>query len=262
MPTKQLLALGMLGVLVIVAPLLFGGAFQWTILVIAGLSFLTLIVTIWAERELLPQRTPAVVMAIVAAAAWTCAQACPLPCWLVSSLAPDAVSELRAALALAGAPPPAWCTMSRDPGATRTEVIKGVAIVSGFLSAWWLAASGERKRVIALVAFSTLAMSAVAHAHMALGLEEVFGVYRPVEAGRGLQLAPLMNRNTLGGFAAFGVPVWLGILLREREMRMRALAGLAIVLCATTALFSLSRGAVTLNDIAALRSIEDHPEGD
>ena len=91
-------------------------------------------------------------IAIAVAAAWTCVQACPLPCWLVSGLAPDAVSELRAVLSLAGAPPPVWCTLSRDPGATRTEVIKGVAIVSGFLSAWWLAASGARTRVISLVA--------------------------------------------------------------------------------------------------------------
>ena len=49
-PSRRLLALGMLGVLVIGAPLLFGGVFQWTILVIAGVAFSTLLVTIWAER--------------------------------------------------------------------------------------------------------------------------------------------------------------------------------------------------------------------
>jgi tetratricopeptide (TPR) repeat protein len=55
-----------------------------------------------------------------------------------------------------------------------------------------------------------------------------------------------MNPNNLGGFAASGVPIWLGILLREREVRTRAIAALAIVLCATTALFALSRGAVAV----------------
>ena len=243
---KELVALGMLGLLVVGAPQLFGGVFPWTVLVIAGMAFATLAVTILAVRALPSRRIPIVMLAIGGAAVWTGVQALPLPCWLASRLAPDAVSELRAALALAGAAPPAWCTLSHDPGATRLEVLKGVAIVSSFLSAWWLSAQGARSRVILLVACSTLAMSVVAHLHMVLGLQEVFGVYRPVDARGGLALAPIMNPNNLGGFAAFGVPLWLGILRRDRETRMRVLAALATVLCATTVLFSLSRGAIAV----------------
>ena len=237
-------ALTLLGLLVVGAPELFGGVFPWTVVVIASVALATLVATLWAVHDTRPEAGSWVVIAVCGAAAWTCLQAMPLPCWLVSKLAPDAVSELHSALSLAGKPPPLWCVLSRDPGATQLEMLKGVAIVSSFLAAWWLSAHGARARVIWLVACSTLTMSVVAHLHSALGLQEVFGVYRPRYAGRGLQLAPLMNPNNLGGFAALGVPIWLGILRREREPGARVLAVVATVLTATTALLSLSRGAI------------------
>jgi hypothetical protein len=81
---------------------------------------------------------------------------------------------------------------------------------------------------------------------MALDLQEVFGLYRPVHAGKGMQLAPLMNPNNLGGFVAAGAPIWLGILQGARDPRDRAIAVIAVVLIALTVLLSLSRGAIAM----------------
>lgn len=245
-PRPERFALGTLGALIIVAPELFGGVFPWSTVVIAGMALATLLATIWAVRDRRPRSTPAIAIVICGAAVWTCIQVMPLPCTVVSRLAPEAARELRAVLSLAGAPSPSTCTLSRDPGATHIEVIKGVAIVASFLSAWWLSAQGARKRVIWLVALSALIMALVAHLHMALGLKEVFGVYEPIHAGGQLQLAPLMNPNNLGGFAGLGVPIWLDIVRRARDSRTRVVGVLAVVLCATTVLLSLSRGAIAV----------------
>jgi tetratricopeptide (TPR) repeat protein len=239
-------ALALLGLLVVAGPQLYGGVFPWTVVVIAVAALAALLATWWSAAQARPRGTPWVALAISGAAAWTLLQSLPLPCGLVAWLAPDAAAGLRASLALTTTSSPSFCTLSHDPGATRLELLKGVGIIASFLSAWWLSAQGHRGRVILLVACSSAVMAAVALLHLGLGLEEVFGVYRPLHAGGGLVLAPLMNPNNLGAFAALGVPLWLAILQREREPRTRALSAFAIVISAAVALLSLSRGAIAM----------------
>jgi len=242
------LPLVLLGTLVIGAPQLFGGVFPWTIAVTATGALLTLAATLWATHATRAGTVSWLALAVCGAAAWTVVQTLPLPCSVVAWLAPQSAAEMRAALALFDGAPATWCALSRDPGATRLEVLKGIAIAATFLSASQLAACSarDRDRVILLCAYSALAMSVVAHLHMALGLEEVFGVYRPREAGHSPQLAPLMNPNNLGAFAALGVPLWLATIWRHREPRDRAIAAMATVLTATTAVLSLSRSAIAM----------------
>ncbi len=236
----------MLGVVLIGAPQLFGGVFAWSVVVIACMAVAALGAALWATRNARPASTPWLAVAVCGAAAWTVVQALPLPCGLVSWLAPESAAALRDAVALVDPAASPWCTLSYSAGATRLEVLKGTAIVATFLAAWLLSAAGARDGVIGCCALSTLAISVVAHLHMALDVHEVFGFYRPVHASGGMQLAPLMNPNNLGGFAAFGVPIWVGILRHQREPRGRIVAALAIVLTSSTALLSLSRGAIAL----------------
>ena len=80
--------------------------------------------------------------------------------------------------------------------------------------------------------------------HGLAGLDEVFGVYKPVEVNRQLLLAPLVNSNNLGAFAALGVPLWVGLTYRTAHREVRWLGRIAIVITAATAILSLSRGAV------------------
>lgn len=175
---------------------------------------------------------------------WTVLQVTPLPCALVEALAPLSASRLRetyALLKLEAAP--SLCYLTRDPASTREEVVKGLAVVCGMLTAAMLAARGEQRWVFRAVAGSTVLMAVVALLHHAVGAKMVFGMYQPIEVREVPLLAPLINPNNLGGFLALGVPVLMGLALEEENPRVRvALLG-ALGIIAATALMTRSRGA-------------------
>ena len=57
-------------------------------------------------------------------------------------------------------------------------------------------------------------------------------------------LAPLMNLNNLGAFAALGAPLWVGLTYRDANPNLRLLGYVAVAITTTTAVLSLSRGAI------------------
>jgi hypothetical protein len=236
------------GVLIIGAPQLLGGVFPWGIVAITFAAVVCLVLVLAGDRGRTERAAPTLAVVVFGAVVWTVLQAVPLPCSLVALLAPDSVAELRNALATlkAGADAPTWCTLSRDPGNTRQEILKAAAIAGSFFVAWLLAERGGRRVVLLLVASSTSVLSVVALLHGALAMDAVFGMYEPRFVKRVLLLAPLLNQNNLGGIAAFGVPLWLGIVMRERDPRVRVVGITSIVLGAATALLSLSRGAIAV----------------
>jgi tetratricopeptide (TPR) repeat protein len=237
------LATLLLGVLIVGAPQLLGGALPWAVLAITSFSLLCL--------GVLALRAPAsgagapylgAVMWFVLL--WTALQALPLPCGLVHAIASESADNARASAAALGDLDAVSCALSRDPGATREEVLKGVAIVASFLSVWAFAASGGRRRALWLIAGSSLAMSVVALAHGVLDLERVFGLYTPVALQRAFLLAPLMNANNLGAFCALGVPLFIGLTYRDPHPNLRLLGYVAIATCSTACVLTLSRGAI------------------
>jgi tetratricopeptide (TPR) repeat protein len=237
------LATLLLGILIVGAPQLLGGALPSGVLAITAFSLVCL--------ALLALRAPASAIGAPYLGTvmwgvwlWTGLQALPLPCGLVHVLAPDSAANALAAGAALGNPDAVYCALSRDPGATQEEVLKGVAIVASFLGVWSFAASGGRRRALWLIAGSSLAMSAVALAHGVLDLERVFGVYTPVALKRALVLAPLMNANNLGAFCALGVPLFIGLTYRDASPNLRLLGYVAIATCSTACVLTLSRGAI------------------
>lgn len=174
---------------------------------------------------------------------WTVIQALPLPCPLVDWLAPDAAQHYRRALSLVVQPAPDWCTLSRDPGATRAEILKGCAIVCTYLAATLLVRAGHRRWVLIGVAAASACVALVALAHGVLGAERIFGVYAPEQLAPSLLVfGPIVNPNNLGGYAAMGVPLLLGLAERGRgPMGLWLALALAAFL---VAFLSLSRGAV------------------
>ena len=241
--TGQPLATALLGVLLIGAPQLLGGVLPWTINAIACMSVVCLaVIGLRAPTAVAAWPVSAGLMAL--ACVWTVLQAVPLPCDFLAMISPHSAYKLRAGLQVLGGAGPRFCTISHDPGGTHQEIIKGFAVLCTFIAAWLFAASGGRRRLIALVACSTLAMSLVALAHALLEQDRVFGVYAPVGITRQLLLAPLMNLNNLGAFAALGPPLWVGLTYRDENPNLRLLGYVAIVLTTTTTLLSLSRGAI------------------
>jgi tetratricopeptide (TPR) repeat protein len=225
------------------APLLLGGVYAWGMLAIGCSAVCCLLASAYARSDLRLDPS-AVVWTSLLLLAWTALQAMPLPCGLVHAFAPGAADGATAAQAVFRTSPPAWCSLSYDPGATRQEVVKGVALVATLMTAWILTAGSTRRDVLWMVAVSALTMSCVAVAHAVVGAQAVFGIYKPVEARAQLLLAPLLNANTLGGFIALGPALWIGLTHRHRLPEVRWWGRIAAVITAVTAILSLSRGAI------------------
>jgi tetratricopeptide (TPR) repeat protein len=236
------LAIALFVLHVVGTPLLFGGVFPWAMLVTAASSLLCMALAISADTRATPAN--AVLWSAAGLLVWTGLQALPLPCGLVEVVARSAADTLRTAQAALGGPRPQLCTLSHDPGATREEIVKGIAIVTTLFTASVLTLRGARREVLWAAAASSLSMSLIALAHAVLQLDQVYGVYQPVQVKRLLLLAPLMNPNNLGGFAAVGVPLWIGLTHRHHEREVRWLGRVAMVICAAVAVLTLSRAAI------------------
>lgn len=234
----ELGALSVFGLTIVGGPLLLGGAVEWAIWAIAGMSALSLLAAIAVRQpSVLEARLPLGIVFIVAIG-WTAIQAVPLPCAVVRIISPGTASEADAAAAVIGEHAPAMCTLSLDPGATRIEIAKLAAAFACFLAAGLLASSGMRRSVYSLVATSVIAMMCAAYLHSLLQLDKVFGLYRPMYAKSNM-LAPLMNPNHLAAFVGMGIPLLIAFGMREEFHKGRrwlwffgaALA--AVCVCAT-----------------------------
>ena len=233
-----------LGAVLILAPELLGGALPWTVALIAALCALAFVlVFLAASHRIQGTKIPMIAIVGIVALAWTGVQAAPLPCKWVERVAPESALEAQlgaATFAVAHAP---LCTISRDPGATREELVKGAALLCIFLAAWMLSAVGHRESVVIGVGASVVTMAAVAAGHAIVGAQTVFGIYAPVLAG-GRRVAPLLNENHLGGFLAMGVPLLLAVGIDERDRGRRLIWIGASTFTAAMAVLSFSRGAI------------------
>jgi tetratricopeptide (TPR) repeat protein len=225
---------------IIIAPQLFGGAFPWSVIAIAGLSVAALATALWARRS----TTPPVVdgLLIVMGVAWlfTCVQALPLSSELADALRLGSVenAERLRGLVWAGAVP---FTISYDPGSTQLQILVGISIVAGFLAAR-LGGPASLKPIAMATVTSAVLIGLVGLAHQATGLDMVFGIYSPRFSAPRL-LTPLMNGNHLGGFSLMGALIAAG-LAAQSDSRGRHVWTGASVLCAVIVAWTASRGAI------------------
>jgi tetratricopeptide (TPR) repeat protein len=233
----------LLGGLLMGAPQLLGGVLPWTVNAIAIASLICLGM-IGLRCPGSAQQFPGLGLVLLAVSLWTAFQTLPLPCSWVAAVAPQSVAKLQGLRTIFGDSRLGVCTISQDPGATQLEIVKAVALVASFSVAWMFAATGGRRRVLGLIAGSTALMSVVALAHWVLEQNRVFGLYTPVGITRGWLLGPLMNPNNLGGFVAMGVPLFIGLGYRASGSNERLLSYVGLALTSTTAVLSLSRGAI------------------
>jgi tetratricopeptide (TPR) repeat protein len=227
--------------LILVAPELFGGAFPWTVVVIAGLSVACLGTALWIRRSAAGPVVDGVFIVMGIAWLWTCLQAVPLPSGIAQTLRLGSVqsAERLHGLAWADSVP---LTISYDPGATYLQVLIGISILAAFLTARLGGPSGLKPIAMAMVASAVL-MGLVAFAHEAAGMKVLFGVYSPRFTATRL-LAPLMNGNHLAGFSLTGALIAAG-LAAQGGSRHKRIAWIAVsVFCTIVVAWTLSRGAI------------------
>ena len=226
--------------LAIIAPQLFGGAFPWTVVAIAGLSLVALATALWVRRALPNPVVDGVFIVMALAWLWTCLQVLPLPFGIADTLDLGSFENARRlqGLAWAGNVP---LTISYDPGSTELQILVGIAIVAAFVAARLGGPSGLKPLAVATVASAVL-IGLLGLAHRLAGADAIFGIYRPRFAAPQL-LTPLMNGNHLGGFSLLGALIAAG-LAAERGGRPRRVWTAASVLCAIVVAWTLSRGAI------------------
>ena len=239
---REPIAVFVLGSLFVIAPQLLGGVYPWGVLTTAAVAGLALLAAVWANKRRTELRGPLWAVFLLALA-WTALQALPLPCGLVRLLAPDSVEQLERVYGLFERDAPSFCTISRDPGATRQEIVKGLALMCSFAGAALLVRLGQRRNVLRALAGAGTLLALIALGHAAVGATTVFGVYTPIEVRDQPFLAPVLNLNSLGGVLALCWPIALAMAISTRSTNERAFWMLSAAALATTVLMTRSRGA-------------------
>lgn len=235
-------ALGGVTLLVLLGPMLFGGAFPWATSVLAGLAAATLIVCGLSTTAGSGERAPALFAVALGLVVWTAVQAAPLPIGLVRLLSPSSVEDAEVSATLLGHAAPSYVALSRAPGGTWLEVIKGIAALAALFAGYVLARRGHRVWVLSACGASGALLAVVALAHVLTGAHQVFGFYAPVYASADV-LGPLLNPNHLGGVMAFTVPLATGLAMTTGDRRARIAWILCALTCAGVCALALSRGA-------------------
>jgi predicted Zn-dependent protease len=231
----------MLCATILVAPQLFGGAFPWTVVVIAGLCVASLGTALWVRRSAATPVFDGVFVVMGVAWLWTCLQAVPLPSEVARALGSGSVQSAERLQGLAWADAIKF-TISYEPGSTHLQILIGVGVLSAFLAARLGGASGLKPIAVTTVVSAVL-MGLVGFAHEAAGADVLFGVYAPRFTITRL-LAPLMNSNHLAGFSLTGALIAAG-LAAQGDNRQKQIAWIAAsVFCTIVVAWTLSRGAI------------------
>jgi len=226
---------------ILVAPQLFGGAFPWSVLVIAGLCVASFGIALWVRRAEATPVIDGVFVVMGVAWLWTCLQAVALPHGLARALDLGSVESAERLEGLAWADATSL-TISYEPGSTHLQILIGVAILSAFLTARLGGASGLRPIAVATVVSAAL-IGLVGVAHEASEATSLLGLYRPRFTTTRM-LAPLMNGNHLAGFSLLGALIAAGFAAGAKQ-RQRRLPWIALsIFCTSVLAWTLSRGAI------------------
>lgn len=200
---------------------------------------------LWHGARPSRSRAPATALVVlgVCLILYTALQAIPLPATLVRVLAPANADVWARAVAPFGLSPPLHHPLSLDPGATRTEVLRGVAYLAAFLCSLRVSErrEGVRPLILALL-FCVLTVTVVSLLHPAFGAAKVFGIYRPDNIIAERHVAPLLNPNSLAAYVNVGICIALAGILSPRPLAPRPILVAVLVVLVGTEVWIASRG--------------------
>jgi len=240
MRRRDRIALGLVAIVLVVAPFALGGAPRWAICLLGALSVACGSTFVTSPREM-GAVSPLFVL-VTLAATLTFLQVVPLPSPVVETLSPGKYELVAENARSIESERPKWMALSLDPPASLLELAKLCGYVAFAYAALRIAANATRRQwLLSVVGVVGVAMAMTAALHVALGAETLFGVYRPREAMTRPTLAPLLNHNHLSAMMAFTAPIAIGLALNTRaRLRVAWFAGAA--LCAGVGLLAESRG--------------------
>jgi O-antigen ligase len=220
-----------------------GGAFRWTVAVMAGLSLAAAIPYVRSRRLGAP--TPHLLMFLGLAIGLTAIQVVPLPAAMVQLVSPGKYALVSQNAAALGEGTPSFIALSYAPAATLVELAKLVGYFAFAFVCMRLAHSKTgRHYLISAAALVGIAFAFTALGHEAIGATKLFGVYEPTSPPK--LITPLLNENHLAALLAFSVPLSLGLAVYSRGIARMAWVCGAVVCCGTGLLTESRSGAVAV----------------
>jgi tetratricopeptide (TPR) repeat protein len=243
-----------LGTIVVGSALAIGSVHTEVLCVVATLLMVVLGASWWGAKPTRARWPATLVLGVgVGLVAWTAIQLVPLPKGLLEVIAPANAEIWDRALTPLREDGPPHPTMSLDPNATRVALLRGAVLVLTFVCALRVAARREGVRFLERTVVASAALVGVAAViHPALGLERVFGVFRPDSASFGTDIAPLLNRNHLSAYLNMGSCVALAMSLGRGSRIPRIVPATIFLLLIATQIWLASRGGVVAMVVGAL----------
>jgi tetratricopeptide (TPR) repeat protein len=230
----------LLGVVVVGSVLAVGSMHVPVLMVVAGLAAIGSACA--AISGTLPRNVPGPAWLLLGLALFTLLQAVPLPMSLLQRLAPSNAEVWSRALLPLGEGPPAFASLSLDPGASLVEMLKLSTYLAVFLSATAAGAGRGASWGGLLIGASAFILALASMGHAVLDASRVFGIYEPRLGGQGLRVAPLIDVNNLAGYLNFGGLCLFSLAAMARPPIPRWLLVLGIAPIASMSLLTGSRG--------------------
>ncbi len=184
-------------------------------------------------------------LAGVGLTAYTALQCVPMPMRWLSVLAPHNADVWSRALTPLREPGPAWAPLTLDPVATHIEVLKGVAYVLAFVTAFRVARLREGARFLGgAIVLTGLVLATAALLHPAFGAHKVFGIYEPGPGIDQRHIAPFLNPNNLAGYLNLALCLALAAMLAPEPAVPRPILAAVVLLLGGAQLWVASRAGV------------------
>ncbi len=177
-------------------------------------------------------------------AAYTLLQALPLPIRTLELLAPSTADVWERCLLPFGEAGPRWASLSLDPGASLVEALKWATYAAVFTTATAVSARHGASWGVTMVFGAALAAAVTTLGHGLADATRVYGLYQPKMAVVAWHVGPLLNPNNLAGYLNLGALCGLGLMLSDRPVIPRWLAGVGVALIVGIEVTSASRGGV------------------
>jgi tetratricopeptide (TPR) repeat protein len=227
-PAEALLALT-----VIAAPLAIGGVHVETQAVLGVLALSAMLLsTARLHREGRRVRVGLLGLALLLALAWAFLQWVPLPTGLVASLSPSTAESRLTAASLARLPAPTWMPLTLDMGRSAEALLALTTLTATYLTTTSLRTdSNVRLRLTIYVELAALGVLFAGLLHLGLGLDRIWGFYRPVTTD--FASVPFgttfVNPNHAAALMLLGALVAFGASLApDRAQRWHLATGIAL----------------------------------
>lgn len=181
---------------------------------------------------------------IFALAAYSLAQAVPVPAKLLGSLAPANADVWQRALLPLGEAGPNWVSLSLDPGASVLEGLKWFSYACVFTAASIVAARRGPGWGVSLMFVCGLAASLTTVVHGLSGATKVYGIYQPQFPAAAWHVGPLLNPNNLAGYLNLAAVCGMGLMLSARPPAPPWMIGVGLAVIVSVSVTSGSRGGV------------------